>query len=539
MDSTRLDRGRPCRALRGDGDGQQLRRGTFLRHRLAVGLKPCDVDLDGFDCPLAAFIEGRALGKAAGQGGHRHHEAAGVLRFNHDRVGAHDPLIVSQHGQEFLDRQSRLMEDRHEQFRTDRLAGVQRDGNSPPAIRMLELRVGSPLDDHHPATPAEGTDDVAAGDARCSGHVQRTVPVAAVVVRGHLQAWSTRAETTVCAPSPRRCTLNSAKRSDVGERTMTVSGGIAPRARELLEGQTRRGGSASGEAVPAPGLTVRHPRQRTLLRGAGRAGVGARVHRHRADYLALDPQSDPAGDHHRVPPQEGRQRPSCLRPAVLSHDSAEPIQAILTLYDTVVSLETDKQVIQPLDMAFLKYGGTFSAKRWGENVVDLTTALEASRSGTDKTDISLRVCTRAAALLATDDDNPSVIFGDLKILYDLRSNLVHGSAISRNTLDGWLTKLSIFREGDMPNMRIQRAVDRLRDLVRRAIVARLLLAADGRWPLVGKLPPIDRIFADWEKSRQWRAAWHAGLSGMNAPAAIGPPAPLASSISDEYPGKDD
>lgn len=174
------------------------------------------------------------------------------------------------------------------------------------------------------------------------------------------------------------------------------------------------------------------------------------------------------------------EHPICLRPAVLSRDSAGPIQAILTLYDTVVPPETDKQVIQPLDMAFLKYGGTFSAKRWGENVVDLTTALEASLSGTDKTDISLRVCTRAAALLATDDDNPSVIFGDLKILYDLRSNLVHGSAISRNTLDGWLAKLSIFREGDMPNMRIQRAVDRLRDLVRRAIVARLLLAADGR-----------------------------------------------------------
>ncbi len=117
------------------------------------------------------------------------------------------------------------------------------------------------------------------------------------------------------------------------------------------------------------------------------------------------------------------EHPICLRPAVLSRDSAGPIQAILTLYDTVVPPETDKQVIQPLDMAFLKYGGTFSAKRWGENVVDLTAALEASISGTDKTDISLRVCTRAAPLFATDDDNPSVIFGDLKILYGLRSNL--------------------------------------------------------------------------------------------------------------------
>jgi hypothetical protein len=41
---------------------------------------------------------------------------------------------------------------------------------------MLELRVRSPLDDGYPATTAEGTDDVAAGDARCSGHVPCTVP---------------------------------------------------------------------------------------------------------------------------------------------------------------------------------------------------------------------------------------------------------------------------------------------------------------------------------------------------------------------------
>ncbi|MDQ2881397.1 MAG: HEPN domain-containing protein [Actinomycetota bacterium] len=233
------------------------------------------------------------------------------------------------------------------------------------------------------------------------------------------------------------------------------------------------------------------------------------------------------------------EHPLCLRPAVLSEDSAGPIQAILTLYDTVIPPQTNKQLIQPLDMAFLKYGGTFSAKRWDENVVDLATALEASLSGTDKTDISLRVRTRAAALLATDDDDPSVIFEDLKILYDLRSRLVHGAAIPRKTMDGWLKDLSVAREDDMPNMQIERAVDRLRDLVRRAIIVRLLLAADGRWPLVGDPPPIDRILVDWKKSTQWREAWHAGLADMGAPAAIGPPAPLASSIFDDYPGKDD
>jgi hypothetical protein len=233
------------------------------------------------------------------------------------------------------------------------------------------------------------------------------------------------------------------------------------------------------------------------------------------------------------------EHPLCLRPAVLSADDARPIQAILTLHDTVIPPQTEKQLIQPLDMALLKYGGTFSAKGWDENVVDLTTALEASLSGTDRTDIGLRVCTRAAALLATDDDNPSVIFGDLKILYDLRSNLVHGAEILRTTMDKWLKKLSVVREDATPNMRIQRAVDRLRDLVRRAILARLLLADDGRWPLVGKPPPIDQILVDWETSRQWREAWQARLSDMGAPAAIRPPAPLLSSVFDDYPGKDD
>ena len=88
-------------------------------------------------------------------------------------------------------------------------------------------------------------------------------------------------------------------------------------------------------------------------------------------------------------------------------------------------------------------------------------------------------------------------------------------------------------------MQIQRTVDRLRDLVSRAILARVLRAYDGRWLLVGKPPPIDQILADPETSRQWREAWQARLSGMGASAAIGPPAPLLDSILDDYPGKDD
>jgi Apea-like HEPN len=229
--------------------------------------------------------------------------------------------------------------------------------------------------------------------------------------------------------------------------------------------------------------------------------------------------------------------PMFVRPAVLSAQSRASIASVLELRDQI-NLRTATEVVHPLEMALLKFSGTFSARGWFEDIVDLTTALEASLSGTSATDISLRVCSRAAALLATDTDNPSDIFGDLHKLYELRSRLVHGSSVSRKDMDRWLMGLSVARDTAKPAMRVAIAVDRLRDLVRRAILARLILGSDQRWPFRGDLPPIDQILADSKKSNEWRETWQGGLSGIGAADAVGPPAPLADSVFDSYPGKD-
>ena len=80
-----------------------------------------------------------------------------------------------------------------------------------------------------------------------------------------------------------------------------------------------------------------------------------------------------------------------------------------------------------------------------------------------------------------------MIFADVKALYDLRSNLVHGAIITQRELQKWLGAVSAVSgpEDRHTAMRIEQLVDRLRDLVRRSILMRLLLNSEGRWPLRG------------------------------------------------------
>src|SRR5664280_3605988 len=52
----------------GDAHREQLRVISLVRDRLAVPAKSLQVDGDGFGGPVAALLDGRALGDAAGQG---------------------------------------------------------------------------------------------------------------------------------------------------------------------------------------------------------------------------------------------------------------------------------------------------------------------------------------------------------------------------------------------------------------------------------------------------------------------------------------
>ena len=120
-------------------------------------------------------------------------------------------------------------------------------------------------------------------------------------------------------------------------------------------------------------------------------------------------------------------------------------------------------------------------------------------SGTDKSDVTLRICTRAAIILSSDTDPAPAIFADVKALYDLRSSLVHGAIITQKQLEKWLVAVSTVPApgGCSPRMRNERLIDRLRDLVRRSILMRLLLNNDGRWPLrADPPPPVDQLWTD-------------------------------------------
>jgi hypothetical protein len=231
------------------------------------------------------------------------------------------------------------------------------------------------------------------------------------------------------------------------------------------------------------------------------------------------------------------EHPGTVRPAIVSPATVQPVEKLLALYDATERLASG-EAIHGLVMAEIKFTDSFSPKPWYEKIVDLATALEATLSGTDKTDVTLRICNRAAQLLATGQDPPKVIFADVKALYDLRSSLVHGAAIKEKELSKLLGKVSCVTEETRPRMQTELAVDRLRDLVRRSILLRLTLSSEGRWPLRGNNPPpVDQVLTDAAEAMQWRDAWQQAMADLGAPEAAQPPRPLCHSIFDDYPGK--
>jgi hypothetical protein len=81
--------------------------------------------------------------------------------------------ILSQGRAEFVGCDAGLGEDRSEQARPDRLAGVERDGHPAAASLVAELGVRSLLGDNDPSEGFEGADDLPAGDAGEWRHAKR------------------------------------------------------------------------------------------------------------------------------------------------------------------------------------------------------------------------------------------------------------------------------------------------------------------------------------------------------------------------------
>jgi hypothetical protein len=111
-----------------------------------------------------------------------------------------------------------------------------------------------------------------------------------------------------------------------------------------------------------------------------------------------------------------------------------------------------------------------------DQAVDLAIGFEAALAGIDRTEVGLRLRTRAASLLAAPGDPADAIYRDVKVLYDLRSKFVHGGTLPTKEVDQAVRRVTGTTRTDWRAEQYLLAVDRWRDLLRRAILARIALS---------------------------------------------------------------
>jgi hypothetical protein len=181
-------------------------------------------------------------------------------------------------------------------------------------------------------------------------------------------------------------------------------------------------------------------------------------------------------------------KPSETRPISAEHGDADgrriarlqvtqerPIQELGALVDAV-EFKRERLAAASFDTALGRFNGSFDTDAILA-LVDLATPLEAILiDDTDGTEgITVRLRTRSAALLSTDDDPPANIFNDVGAFYDVRSTLVHGGNLTSrdDTAPVHITPSDGSSEQGMFGIAAAAAVDRMRDLVQRAILVRL------------------------------------------------------------------
>lgn len=191
------------------------------------------------------------------------------------------------------------------------------------------------------------------------------------------------------------------------------------------------------------------------------------------------------------------------------------------------------KLVTSFGMAIHKFQLSFHAHNWQEQIVDLTTALEATLSGTKRSDVVHRLKTRATALLATGNDPAGAIFDDIGHLYEIRSQLIHGGTFSEKQLMKSVNSITTVPD-TMAGTAVDHAVDRLRDLVRRALLARIALATcdPPLWRFGGD-KGIDAALADDTTRGDWRSAWHGELESYDAADSVERPRTAALSLSQD------
>jgi len=201
------------------------------------------------------------------------------------------------------------------------------------------------------------------------------------------------------------------------------------------------------------------------------------------------------------------------RTALLTEDDQTPLTKLGEMLDES-EVKREGMATTSFDLAMGRFSRSHRVNDAWDNIIDLATAIEATLTGgeDDTEAVGLRIKSRAAALLATEHDPAKAIFEDIGILYRLRSSLVHGGSLKEAKLRTDIRRLSTVREDAPFGVAVALAVDRMRDLARRAFLARLCLAAQpgAIWPLAGGVN-VDVALSDDTERIRWRETWRGRL----------------------------
>ena len=191
------------------------------------------------------------------------------------------------------------------------------------------------------------------------------------------------------------------------------------------------------------------------------------------------------------------------RAAVIKRGEVSGLESLRAMVRTW--LGDDPSASNPLMLAIARLNRSLEGPSATEPqmAVDLAIGLEAALAGARSSSVSLRLRIRAADLLATSDDPGDVIYRDIQALYDLRSGIVHGRTINHQDISKIINRVSCAAQGSYPREKMAIVLDRWRDLLRRAILARAALAtAGGPWDL-GSGIDIERILRVGTARRAW------------------------------------
>lgn len=209
-----------------------------------------------------------------------------------------------------------------------------------------------------------------------------------------------------------------------------------------------------------------------------------------------------------------------------AHLAPRDVVRFAGLAEAIASVDGAPQhmLVSPFGVAKHRFLMSYHAHAWHEQIIDLAISLEAALSGTAKRSVIERLKVRGAALLATGNDPADDIRRDIGILYKLRSWLVHGNALDQDSFSEFIKSISAVPNESLPGEAIDHAVDRLRDLVRRALLARIFLATGD--PPLWKLEHDEGTGAcldDPDIADSWRSSWHNALEDLDALAAVDRP----------------